>query len=52
MGRELRRDPTTEELRERLGYGGPKLDLMPELLGFITHLLLIGALLWSLGYLT
>jgi hypothetical protein len=50
MRRELRRDPTTEELRERLGYGGPKLDLMPELLGFITHVLLIAVMAWWLGY--
>jgi hypothetical protein len=38
------------ELREKLGYGGPKLDPFPELIGFIVHVLLVGAFLWSLGW--
>ena len=44
------REPTTEELRDMLGYGGPKFDPMPELLGFIAHVLLVGVTLWALGW--
>jgi hypothetical protein len=29
----------------------PKFDSFPEFLGFVTHVLLIGGILWSLGYL-
>ena len=40
-----------EELRSARGYGGPKLDPTPELIGFIAHVLLVGVILWSLGWL-
>lgn len=39
-----------EDLRASRGYGGPKFDPMPELIGFVAHLLLVGAILWSLGW--
>lgn len=29
----------------------PEFDSVPELLGFVTHVLLIAVILWSLGYL-
>jgi hypothetical protein len=44
------REPTTEELRARLGYGGPKLDLMPEIAGVVANLLLLGVISWTLGW--
>lgn len=52
MSRELRRtrEPTTEELKEALGYGGPKFDPMPEMFGFLANGLLVAVILWSLGW--
>jgi hypothetical protein len=28
----------------------PRLDPVPEVLGFVAHLLLVAVILWSLGY--
>ena len=43
-------EPTGDELRTMLGYGGPKLDPMPELIGLIAHVLLVVVMLWALGW--
>jgi hypothetical protein len=29
----------------------PELDSVPEFLGFVAHVLLVGVILWTLGYL-
>jgi len=40
-----------DDLRAARGYGGPKVDSTPELIGFVAHVLLVGVILWSLGWL-
>jgi hypothetical protein len=50
MSRRPRRQPTTAELRDLLGYGGPKFDPLPELIGFVAHILLVGVMLWAVGW--
>ena len=46
--RRVRADERSREVRPERE---PKFDAVPELLGFVTHVLLIGVILWSLGYL-